>query len=81
MPRISVGVRVRPLPPGMQVDMSLQLARESSGVDITASGLRHEFNFDAVFAETASQAEVFDRCALPIVRAAAEGKRDQFIIP
>lgn len=79
MPRIRVGVRVRP-PPDSQSSPSssipgLEIASSpsSSTVIINASGLKHEFTFDTIFQPYNSQTDVFEVAAVPIVKAATEG--------
>jgi hypothetical protein len=76
MPRIQVGVRVRPLlgdESSSSTSEGVLVNAPSSSVEIVAQGLKYDFNFDAIFDASSTQAEVFERCAFPIVKSAIEG--------
>lgn len=72
MPRIQVGIRVRPMPEDSS-SQSIVVHASSSSVEITAQGLKYDFNFDTIFDGTTTQKEIFERCAYPIVKSAIEG--------
>ena len=75
MPRVNVGIRLKP-------ERSEQLLRsllvrnsekEGKTVDITISGQRNEFTFDDIFDENASQEEVFNACSVKIIEDVIDG--------
>ena len=78
MPKIQVGIRVRPLPesssnnfiPGLNIPNN---SDTNSTLEIVASGLTHEFSFDHIFNMGTTQFDIFDRCASPIIKAATDG--------
>ena len=45
----------------------------NDSVEITASGLKHEFNFNHIYPPSALQQNVFEICAAPIIKAATDG--------
>eukprot|EP01039_Chlorochromonas_danica_P011086 gene11086-12349_t len=74
MPRISVGVRIRPDLLGSEPRMeAFRTAEESKTVTFEVSGATHSFTFDDIFSEDSQQRAVFQASALPIVEAAVDG--------
>lgn len=74
MPRISVGVRIRPDLLGNEPRMeAFRTAEESKTVTFEVAGATHSFTFDDIFSEDSQQRAVFQTSALPIVEAAVDG--------
>ena len=75
MPRVSVGIRIKPEKVGEETlkDFSYRSLKEGAKLDISVSGNRSEFFVDDLYVPTCSQAEVFTRCAQPIIDTVIEG--------
>ena len=80
MPRISVGIRMRPLissldGTGNSVDdgddsfhnNKIIFNRDKgNNIEIVASGIKHDFNFDKLYTDEVSQEEIFKSCTSPM---------------
>ena len=75
MPRITVGIRIKPETESETIkSFSHNLKSEGGGnVEISANNSKHDFAFDFVFGQHANQEEIFDKCARPVVDAVLEG--------
>ncbi len=74
MPRISVGVRIRPdsVPLEKKLD-GFNISTETSLIELSVSGTAHAFNFDNIFSDTASQEDVFIGSSLSIMDGVLDG--------
>ena len=74
MPRISVGVRIRPdLTVKERKLDGFQINTSSSLIELTVNGTQHSFNFDHLFPDTANQDDVFRSSSTSIIDSALEG--------
>lgn len=75
MPRITVGIRVKP-EKSEDVMRSMVFRENPKGgklIDITVSGQRNEFSFDTIFEENSTQQEVFETSATKICESVIDG--------
>lgn len=75
MPRVSVGIRIKPERAGEESlkEFSYRTIHEGAKLDINISGSRSEFHFDDLYIPACSQADIFCRCAQPIVNTVIDG--------
>ncbi|RYG95063.1 hypothetical protein EON65_56515 [archaeon] len=74
MPRISVGVRIRPdLVSGERRIDNFVVLNDSKSIDFFVSEVNHSFQFDDIFQEQTCQGQVFQASTSSIVDAALEG--------
>ena len=73
MSRIQVGVRLRPLLDEKTSSPGISVNTATNSLEVSASGMKYEFQFDTLFHESSSQSDVFERCAVPIIRSAVDG--------
>jgi DNA replication protein DnaC len=75
MPRIIVGIRVKPeIKSDVIKSFSHQKKEQKGGIlEISANGSKHEFGFDHIFGEETGQAEVFDTCAVGVIDTVLDG--------
>ena len=74
MPRISVGVRIRPdLSSGERRIDSFVVQNDSKSIDFHVTEVNHSFQFDDIFQENASQGQVFQASTSSILDSALEG--------
>lgn len=72
MPRISVGIRIRPeLGAAEKRIDGFNLHGEN--IELSVAGNQYNFSFDTLFADNASQEEVFKSSATTIIDSALEG--------
>jgi hypothetical protein len=74
MPRIAVGVRIRPDPNGeiRKIDNFITQFDQKS-IEFIVSGTNHNFIFDDIYLEGIKQKQVFQTSVFSIVDAALEG--------
>lgn len=72
MPSVRVSVRVRPETVEQTLD-PFKLDAESGSISLTVAGHGHDFVFDEVFSQDASQAEVFNKSATDICKNVLDG--------
>jgi centromeric protein E len=74
MPRISVGVRIRPDIGGLdhKID-NFQVQLDQKSLEFNVSGTGHVFSFDEIYSETARQRQVFQASTMGIVDASLDG--------
>lgn len=74
MPRITVGVRVRPdsVPLEKKLD-GFNLNTDTSLIELTVTGTQHSFNFDNIFPDNAAQEDVFKGSSLAIMDGVLDG--------
>ncbi len=72
MPRISVGVRIRPdtNPTDRKLD---GLNIDSTLIELSVSGTQHSFTFDNIFPDTSRQEDIFKSAATNIIDGVLEG--------
>ena len=70
MPRITVGIRVKP---EANFSKNLSFKDDTRSVDLIVSGIKHEFQFDKVFGVTCDQEALFRKCAPSIIDDVLEG--------
>lgn len=78
MPRIHVGVRVKPESGEVLSDFTTKSVSNGKGeiavkVEIGIAGNRTEFTFDNIFSPTCTQADLFNGCAKQIVDEVLDG--------
>jgi len=77
MPRITVGLRLRPTSPGVEdTDSTItcnQQTNNGSNVEINVGGTKHDFCFDKLYDYRHKQEDVFSTCTIPIIEDALEG--------
>ena len=74
MPRIRVGIRIRPDKGDTLQDFAYSNDTEkSSSVEIVAAGIKNEFSYDCVFPPDTSQDTIFSSCAENILSEVLEG--------
>ena len=71
MPKISVGVRVKPEDPKL-VSKSINIREDVRQIDLSISGGKHEFQFDKIFNSACSQEHIFLQSA-PVIDQVLEG--------
>ena len=72
MPRIQVGIRVRPLKKADDAFEGMELA-DKGKINLSTNETNHRFQFDNVFDDNATQQEVFQACTTPIIDSVIEG--------
>jgi hypothetical protein len=75
MPRITVGVRVRPDAPNSK-DPRLEgfnLGQESGLIELTVAATQHAFNFDNVFSDKCVQQDIFNGSTSSILDGVMDG--------
>ena len=72
MPSVRVTVRVRPETAEQTLD-PFKLDSESGSISLTVAGHGHDFVFDEVFSQDASQEEVFNKSATEICKNVLDG--------
>ena len=73
MPRITVGIRLRPLHSEESIAKATEDANngvsyneDSKSVEVNISGIKHDFTFDKLYNEKSSQLQVFNSCTSPM---------------
>ena len=72
MPTVRVSVRVRPETVEQRLD-PFKLDSVSGSISLTVAGHAHDFVFDEVFSQDASQEEVFNKSATEICKKVLDG--------
>ncbi len=72
MPTVLTAVRVRPEEQANMLD-PFRLSEQAGGISLTVGGQGHDFVFDHVFGQGASQEQVFSKCAVSICNDTLEG--------
>ena len=72
MPKITVGIRVKPEEVALSSKNLIQ-RDESRAIDIVVAGTKHEFQFDKIFNSNCDQEAIFRRCSPAIIDDVLEG--------
>ena len=72
MPRISVALRCRPEDKD-QLIPNMIFNEKTNMLDISVSGVKHEFSFDKLYDQSVSQQTMFNNCTAPIIEEVLEG--------
>jgi hypothetical protein len=73
MPRIAVGIRIKPQQTELLKGFSYNNGVDGSKVELTAANTRNEFTYDNVFDSTCTQEHIFSTCGTPIISSVIDG--------
>ena len=74
MPRISVGVRIRPDAVNKERKLDgFNVNPATALIELNVNGTQHSFNFDHIFPDTATQEDVFRASTTTIMDSVCEG--------
>jgi kinesin family protein 6/9 len=73
MPKISVGVRIRPDPSNQPKIEQLNVSSDKSTVELFVASTLHSFTFDQIFSDNATQTDIFKSSTVKLADSALEG--------
>lgn len=73
MPRITVGIRLRPDSGQERKLENLNVISDSNTLEFSVTGTLHSFTFDNLFPDTTTQQDIFNSCAGTILDNALDG--------
>lgn len=73
MPRISVGIRLRPDQANHPKIDQLNISPDQSSIELMVSNTQHSFSFDHIYPDNSSQFDIFKASTLKLVENALDG--------
>ncbi len=73
MPKISVGVRIRPDPSNHPRLDQLNVNKDRGTIELSVSNTLHSFNFDQIYPDSSKQIDIFKNSTNRLVENALEG--------